>query len=459
MRRVTHVRVEGLFGHLRHDIPISASAPTILTGPNGAGKTHVLMLLRAALIVDLKTLFKLPYTEFEVQFSDNHQLQIRRAIVKDEPELEIAALKGGKADGRAAKVRAVDFEEPDLPRHIIPLPDGRLYDSRIERTLSAETAQRRYGPLIITPRRRFNNYPAIVRMISENAPILIDTKRLDAALPGHLQSDIEGFHSNPTERALASSSIGRYIGQIRIQVTEARRASVQATQSADLSFAARALAAASDRIKEDPLHQRYDAIVDRYEDLARNGLAIGEAPLSFPEKTTPTVRRILNVFLDDWERRLKPLLPVNEKIKTLRDILDTKLAKSGKRTAMAARGQLVFQSFATGQRVRVANLSSGEQHLVALFTLLLFTANGDSLVLIDEPEISMHAAWKHAFLDDISRVALLTDLQIIVATHSTAIINGRWDLTQELGFSDGPYEFHGEETADDTSLDPDELLA
>jgi predicted ATP-binding protein involved in virulence len=64
--------------------------------------------------------------------------------------------------------------------------------------------------------------------------------------------------------------------------------------------------------------------------------------------------------------------------------------------------------------------------------MLLFSARSGSLVLIDEPEISMHAAWKHSFLDDISEVAKLSELQIVLATHSSAIINGNWDLVREI---------------------------
>jgi len=82
----------------------------------------------------------------------------------------------------------------------------------------------------------------------------------------------------------------------------------------------------------------------------------------------------------------------------------------------------------------VSKLSSGEQHLVALFAMLLFSAGPASIVLIDEPEISLHAAWKHSFLDDISEVARLADLQVLLATHSSGIINGRWDLTEELAY-------------------------
>lgn len=64
--------------------------------------------------------------------------------------------------------------------------------------------------------------------------------------------------------------------------------------------------------------------------------------------------------------------------------------------------------------------------------MMLFAAAPGSLVLIDEPEISLHAAWKHSFVDDVSRIARLNDLQVVLATHSTAIINGKWDLVREL---------------------------
>lgn len=223
------------------------------------------------------------------------------------------------------------------------------------------------------------------------------------------------------------------MNDIRSQIVDARRASVTATQSADLSFAARALEAANLSVKEQRLHERYDAVVRQYEELAENGLATGEAPMGFPEKTTPTVRRILSVFLDDWEKRLDPLQPVSERLRVLRTILDSKLRSSGKMTSIDENGMLRFRTM-DGRKIAVSRLSSGEQHLVALFARLTFSTQPGSIVLIDEPEISMHAAWKHAFLDDIEAVARLAEFQVIAATHSTAIINGKWNLVEELQF-------------------------
>ena len=136
------------------------------------------------------------------------------------------------------------------------------------------------------------------------------------------------------------------------------------------------------------------------------------------------------LFLQDWERKLQPLLPVHRKITALKRIVNDKFV--GKSLTLDSRGVLKFASD-EGKEVPVGVLSSGEKHLLALFTMLLFAANEGSFVFIDEPEISLHAAWKHAFVDDLEVVAELADVQIVFATHSTAVINGRWELVQELG--------------------------
>lgn len=77
-------------------------------------------------------------------------------------------------------------------------------------------------------------------------------------------------------------------------------------------------------------------------------------------------------------------------------------------------------------------LSSGEKQIIIMFYRLLFHAKPGSLVIIDEPEISLHISWQQkigTLLMDISRIR---DIQIIVATHSPQIIHDKWDLATEL---------------------------
>jgi predicted ATP-binding protein involved in virulence len=63
---------------------------------------------------------------------------------------------------------------------------------------------------------------------------------------------------------------------------------------------------------------------------------------------------------------------------------------------------------------------------------LLFKAPLGSLVLIDEPETSMHVAWQLEFLQDIEKIAKISGLSFIVATHSPDLINDKMDLCVDL---------------------------
>ena len=86
----------------------------------------------------------------------------------------------------------------------------------------------------------------------------------------------------------------------------------------------------------------------------------------------------------------------------------------------------------TGGSLFPIDLSSGEQHELVLLYELLFRTRPNALVLIDEPELSLHVAWQVEFLKDIERLIKLSCFDVILATHSPQIINNRWELTVEL---------------------------
>lgn len=82
--------------------------------------------------------------------------------------------------------------------------------------------------------------------------------------------------------------------------------------------------------------------------------------------------------------------------------------------------------------MEVTELSSGEQHEIVLFYELLFKVPENSLVLIDEPEISLHIVWQKEFINDMSEIVRMRNFDILMATHSPQIVNGNWDITVEL---------------------------
>jgi predicted ATP-binding protein involved in virulence len=91
----------------------------------------------------------------------------------------------------------------------------------------------------------------------------------------------------------------------------------------------------------------------------------------------------------------------------------------------------VFQT-STNEPLSPASLSTGEQHEVVLLYELLFRVQRNSLILVDEPEISLHIAWQEQFLRDLRDITQLSDFDVLIATHSPQIISDRWDLAVEL---------------------------
>jgi predicted ATP-binding protein involved in virulence len=80
----------------------------------------------------------------------------------------------------------------------------------------------------------------------------------------------------------------------------------------------------------------------------------------------------------------------------------------------------------------LAALSSGEQNETIILFELLFMAKPETLVLIDEPETSLHVSWQQEFLNDLKVIRSVNPLSFLIATHSPSIINESWDLTQDL---------------------------
>ena len=75
-----------------------------------------------------------------------------------------------------------------------------------------------------------------------------------------------------------------------------------------------------------------------------------------------------------------------------------------------------------GKQVGGRHLSSGEMRILTLFAFLHFQprhADRSFVVLVDEPELSLHVAWQHRYVDSIRDAN--PNGQLIVATHSPEI--------------------------------------
>lgn len=75
-----------------------------------------------------------------------------------------------------------------------------------------------------------------------------------------------------------------------------------------------------------------------------------------------------------------------------------------------------------GTKVRFAQLSEGEQQLLTVLGLLLFTQDDQVLYLLDEPDTHLNPVWTYDFLKLLQENIHAENGQLIVATHNPLMI-------------------------------------
>jgi predicted ATP-binding protein involved in virulence len=136
----------------------------------------------------------------------------------------------------------------------------------------------------------------------------------------------------------------------------------------------------------------------------------------------------LAVYAQDARRKLGVFDDVFAKIDLFKKIVNSRFLHKSIAVGQSGVGVMT----ASGSQLDPLLLSSGEQHELVMLYELLFRVSKNSIILIDEPEISLHVVWQDEFLKDLGQMAELSQFHALIATHSPQIIGDRWDLTVEL---------------------------
>lgn len=77
-----------------------------------------------------------------------------------------------------------------------------------------------------------------------------------------------------------------------------------------------------------------------------------------------------------------------------------------------------------GQSIPLFNLSAGEKQLLIILLTVLLEKRQEFILIMDEPEISMHIDMQYTLIDNLQK--LNPNIQIIISTHSPAIFGSGW---------------------------------
>ena len=114
--------------------------------------------------------------------------------------------------------------------------------------------------------------------------------------------------------------------------------------------------------------------------------------------------------------------------KLFQDLVDELFAPTAK-TIVRDSNEIFFEQY--GERIPPYMLSSGEKQILVIMLTALVQENRPGVMLMDEPEISLHIEWQQRLITLVR--TLNPNAQIILCTHSPAIIMDGWlDAVTEI---------------------------
>jgi ABC-type dipeptide/oligopeptide/nickel transport system ATPase subunit len=129
---------------------------------------------------------------------------------------------------------------------------------------------------------------------------------------------------------------------------------------------------------------------------------------------------ILDPFLTNLAERVEALRPAQRLIDTFVTSVNSFLTRKQLRFSTLRGISLVGDK--RGDILDPDALSSGEKHLLLLLSNAVLATFTGSLVIIDEPELSLGIRWQRSLLSELLRLTEGSDVQFLVASHSVQIM-------------------------------------
>ena len=429
--RLMRIEIDNLFGLYNHVINLHLHEQvTIIHGPNGIGKTVLLRMIDALFKGRLSHFRQILFSRFFAQFHDGSSLMINKTITAsqegwfelvlttDEIRESTRIHSKSEAEYIAAKIHYLRPHET-LSNTWIDIRDGEI--------LSSDEVRSRFQGRV-----QVDSYPDIPwfsAFLKKTNSYVIQEQRLFQVARKEPDPQMR-FWSD--DRSGFVSTVIQYSEDFRDRLAQAMANYGRQSQILDQSFPQR-LISAQKEMSLNEIQNGMSELEERTTDLMQMGI-LEETPIhpfqaGALERIDPTEARVMTLYVSDTKSKLAALDSLADRSRLLLNIVNKKYRH--KHVRVDRERGLVAESDSSDV-LALDSLSSGEQHELVLHYDLLFGVLRNTIVLIDEPELSLHVAWQKRFLPDLMDIVKLSGVDALIATHSPYIIGDRADLLVDL---------------------------
>lgn len=454
--RLVEFDVNGLFGLYSYNIKLNTDARiTAIIGPNGRGKTICLKCIEA--IYNRNYLFfkTFPFISVKFSFSGGEEVVIshdidspeiqgdHKFVTKEHSDIKIEFKSGGSVypwtpkyiNDRGVSGASVSRYLPFIER----IAPDRWHDGIEGDAIELYEVINRYQdrlPEAYLSRFHSNEPERFRDLVSSIKCHLIETQRLFSS-----QMDVQEEyydHRRPHSRApsFPALTVQQKASTLKRILQDTLTKYATLSQSLDRSFPRRVLEESrSTALNGRDLPSELDRLDDRRKALMDAGILATEfEPVTISKgKIETNVARVLQIYIEDTDKKLCVFDDILNRIRLFKNLVEARFSdktlKIDRECGFEVRSQ-------TSAQIPLEKLSSGEQHQIILIFELLFEVTENSLILIDEPELSLHVTWQKTFIDSLQKMIKLNKFDVVIATHSPPLVARHFGLTVELGSVD-----------------------
>lgn len=435
--KLKSLKIEALFNTFSYDLHFdSQDKYLILTGINGYGKTTILNMISALANKDLYYFYTVPFASIDFGFEDESVLSLSSDRIDDAVSTDVP-VSGGRSlhfDMKESDSKAIGSFCIDAGT-IARVMKNYYHFSHI--SINSRLKDDYESTDFYQVMKDEGLLNAIIQLTGKNAEQMM--MRLDAFKASYIEAErtVECRYLRPKNtvpdleyRDAKWYLIDHLASDFRYMLNNEYANYVKYSQKVDADFINQAI---SSSLVYD--RKTYDAEMEKLVVRAKELELLGLIPHMEAKSYDEANAKMLTAYIVSQNEKMDFYNTLLSKIRLFSTLVEER-GFVNKNMSVTVKDGFRFRADGNGF-IDLSLLSSGEQNEVVMIYTLVFGVGDDSMLLIDEPENSLHVLWQKKFMRTIEEVSAVKNLFVIVATHSPQIIGTRWenccDLTELMG--------------------------
>ena len=437
--RISSFSINGLFGTFNHSVFLKDDGITIIIGKNGIGKTYFLNAIDNFFSLKWEFFIDLEFDSIEFVLNDGSRwtvnkverddkllFEINESGKKEEPfEFDLTILENisKRSYYSPSDINQKAIEISKIVPTINKISYNRFLDEETGLQYSRTELIEEFGNQLVqrrvySPIEKEKITGKIAKIIDANKTEFVETQRIYNIEDGELAT---------------RENITYYAKELVRMINETEKEYNEVSVKLDSNFVFDLVNYSQNNpVDEHSILNRYNELIKKTQILSRMGLLSSEENRkAITIEQAKESANAIDLYIRNTEEKLKKYDKVKNNVSLFKKIINERFEHK-ELYIDRDKGFLVKSTSVEKRNIPLHKLSSGEKNEFNLFFKLIFLTDKDSIILIDEPEISLHVEWQNAFIQDLQGIIEKNNFRVIIATHSPDIIDDNWALTNDL---------------------------